>query len=68
MKTAAMAPFLTFEDEWGIYEVTMFPAAYKKFARSVRGWGPYLIRGTVQDHLGSVSVTGHSIRHIELET
>ncbi|HZN62854.1 MAG TPA: hypothetical protein VFC90_10670, partial [Planctomycetota bacterium] len=41
----------------GVFEVTVFPDAYRRFAASVRGPGPYVVTGKVEDHLGAISVT-----------
>jgi DNA-directed DNA polymerase III PolC len=53
--------FLTLEDEEGVFEVTVFPSVYRRFAASVRGPGPYVVTGKVEDHLGAVSVTAERI-------
>jgi len=53
--------FLTLEDEEGVFEVTVFPEAYRRFAASVRGPGPYVVTGKVEDHLGAISVTAERI-------
>ncbi|HEU4334844.1 MAG TPA: DNA polymerase III subunit alpha, partial [Candidatus Eisenbacteria bacterium] len=53
--------FLTLEDEAGVFEVTVFPDAYRRFAASVHGPGPYVVTGRVEDHLGAISVTAERI-------
>lgn len=53
--------FLTLEDEAGVFEVTVFPEAYRRFAALVRGPGPYIVTGRVEDHLGAISVTADRI-------
>ena len=36
--------FVTFSDQWGRFEATFFPAAYRRAARVLfRGPGPFLI-------------------------
>jgi DNA polymerase III alpha subunit len=40
--------FLTFEDEEGLFEAVMFPAAYRRWSRLVGTVGPYVVTGTVQ--------------------
>jgi DNA polymerase-3 subunit alpha/error-prone DNA polymerase len=56
--------FLTLEDEAGVFEVTVFPDVYRRFAASVRGPGPYVVTGRVEDHWGAVSVTAERIEHV----
>jgi DNA polymerase III alpha subunit len=53
--------FLTLEDEEGVFEATVFPDAYRRFAASVRGPGPYVVTGRVEDHLGAISITAERI-------
>jgi len=48
--------FLTLEDEYGLWECTMFPSVYRKYARIIGPWGPYLIEGRVEEQYGAVSV------------
>jgi DNA-directed DNA polymerase III PolC len=49
--------FLTLEDEHGVFEVTMFPDAFRRFSAEVRTWGPYLVEGKVEDQHGSLTIT-----------
>lgn len=48
--------FLTLEDEDGIFEVTLFPSAYRYLYRRVAGIGPYFITGKVEDQYGSLTI------------
>ncbi|MFH0964101.1 MAG: OB-fold nucleic acid binding domain-containing protein, partial [Planctomycetota bacterium] len=48
--------FVTLEDEKGIFEATLFPQAYERFARLLDGYGPYLVEGKVEDQYGAVTV------------
>jgi len=57
--------FLTLEDEEGVFEVTVFPDVYRRFASLVRGPGPYLVTGRVEDHLGAVSITAEKIERVD---
>lgn len=43
--------FLTLEDRYGLCEAVMFPKVYNKYGHLVKGYGPYLITGTVQSRL-----------------
>jgi DNA polymerase III alpha subunit len=60
--------FVSMEDETAIFEVTLFPSAYRK-SRRLLAWsaGPYVVRGTVDDDFGHISVIGEEIRPICLE-
>lgn len=40
--------FLTLEDEAGLFEAVMFPAAYRRFRRAVGTLGPYVVTGRVE--------------------
>jgi DNA polymerase III alpha subunit len=43
--------FLTLEDRYGLCEAIMFPKVYNKYGHLVKGYGPYLITGSVQSRL-----------------
>lgn len=43
--------FLTLEDRHGLCEAVMFPKAYNDYGHLVKGYGPYLVTGTVQSRL-----------------
>lgn len=43
--------FLTLEDRYGLCEAVMFPKVYNKYGHLVKGYGPYLITGSVQSRL-----------------
>ncbi|MBI4564948.1 MAG: DNA polymerase III subunit alpha [Planctomycetes bacterium] len=63
METTRSGPmqFLTLEDEEGVFEVTVFPAAYRRCAEVVRGAGPYLVTGRVEDRYGAVAVNAERV-------
>jgi predicted kinase len=44
-----------------VFEATVFPDTYRRFAASVRGPGPYVVTGKVEDHLGAISITADRI-------
>ncbi len=54
--------FITLEDEFGLVECTLFPRAYERFSMVIRGYGPYLAEGVVEDQLGAVSLNVQTIR------
>jgi error-prone DNA polymerase len=58
--------FVTFSDQWGRFEATFFPDAYRRVAPAlVRGPGPFLIRGRVESELGVESLTAHEVICLE---
>jgi error-prone DNA polymerase len=58
--------FVTFSDQWGRFEATLFPEAYRRAARAlVRGPGPFLIRGRVESELGVESLTTREVICLE---
>jgi DNA-directed DNA polymerase III PolC len=53
--------FLTFEDEFGLFEVTVFPGALKRLRRGLNRYGPYVVSGKVEDQYGAVTISAESI-------
>jgi DNA polymerase III alpha subunit len=60
-RSGNMVEFLTLEDEQGVFEVTVWPAVYRRVAANVRGLGPYVVTGTVEDRIGAVAVNAEDI-------
>jgi DNA-directed DNA polymerase III PolC len=56
-KTGEYMRFLTLEDRTGTVEAVVFPAVYHRFGHLIRGYGPYLLRGRVEDTHGAVTLT-----------
>jgi DNA polymerase III alpha subunit len=54
--------FLTLEDETGLMEVTLFPAAYQKFGHLIQSAGPYLVKGTVEEQFGAVTLRAERLQ------
>ncbi len=52
--------FLTLDDEYGLFEATVFPGVYSAVGVLDR-YGPYLISGWVQEQYGSVTVTAETV-------
>ncbi|MFN3485203.1 MAG: hypothetical protein ACK44W_06950, partial [Planctomycetota bacterium] len=48
--------FLTLEDEAGLFEAVMFPAAFRRFRRAVGTLGPYIVTGRVEVRYGAAAV------------
>jgi len=60
--------FLTLEDTYGLCEAVMFPTVYSQYGHLVKGYGPYLITGTVQSRLpGEANLLVEKVRLIELQ-
>lgn len=53
--------FVTLEDEHGVFEATLFPDVYRRFASVARTLGPYVIEGRVEDNYGAVTVSAGKI-------
>ena len=53
-------------DRWGVVEVNFFPDAYRRCGHVLLGYGPYLVRGRADDHLGAVTVTGRDAELLTL--
>ena len=49
--------FLSIEDRTGVVEGVMFPDVYRKFGHLLKGYGPYLLRGKVEDTHGATTLT-----------
>jgi DNA polymerase III alpha subunit len=59
--------FLTLEDEYGVFEVTLFPNVYKRFRREITDAGPYLIHGKVEEQYGVATVNATRVERISGE-
>ena len=53
--------FLTLEDEHGLFEAVLFPAAFRRFSRLVGTLGPYVVEGRVEDRHGAVTISADRI-------
>ncbi|MFP4176278.1 MAG: DNA polymerase III subunit alpha [Candidatus Brocadiia bacterium] len=60
--------FLTLEDEHGIFEALLFPQAHQKCDDQLRGIGPYIVEGRVQNRDGVTSINAENIRRIHVNT
>jgi DNA-directed DNA polymerase III PolC len=49
--------FLTLEDRFGTMEVILFPQAYRRFGHLIRSYGPYLVRGRVEQNHRAIGIT-----------
>ncbi|MCK4276176.1 MAG: hypothetical protein KAX78_06665, partial [Phycisphaerae bacterium] len=57
--------FLTLDDEYGLFEVTVFPGA-RCTGRSLSRYGPYIVTGTVQEQYDAITIWAEDIRFHEL--
>jgi len=58
--------FLTLEDEYGMFETTVFPSAMGQMRTKLAGPGPYRITGRVDSQHGCVSVTAETVERIRV--
>jgi error-prone DNA polymerase len=54
--------FVSFEDETGIYEAVFFPGEYRRYCTLLEGSRPRVLEGTVEESMGAVTLTVHSMR------
>lgn len=54
--------FITFEDERGIIEATLFPASYRRYGHLLNGRGPYIVTGKVEEEAGFYTLTINSLK------
>ena len=52
--------FLTLDDEWGLFEATLFPGVCAAVG-PLDSYGPYVIDGTVEEQYGSITVTARQV-------
>jgi len=58
--TGGTVRFLTLDDEFGLFEVTIFPDAAANI-HLARRYGPYVVEGTVEDQYDSLSVSARRV-------
>jgi error-prone DNA polymerase len=57
--------FVSFEDTTAIYETTLFPDVYRRFCYMLTHARPYILRGTVEEEFGAVTLTVSDIRFLD---
>jgi error-prone DNA polymerase len=57
--------FISFEDTTALYETVFFPEVYRRFCRMLSKVRPYLIRGTVEEDYGAISLTVSRIAYLD---
>jgi len=60
-----MMAFVTLEDEWGIFEVTLFPEVYRRFGAYFSSYGAYEVTGRVENQFGALTLTLEKARIIQ---
>jgi len=53
--------FLTLDDEYGMFEVTVFPDTLRKMNQTFGRYGPYIVTGKVEDQYGSLTVAAERV-------
>jgi DNA polymerase III alpha subunit len=56
--------FLTMDDEYGIFEVTLFPDICRAIGGSLGRYGPYVVAGKVEEQYGAVTITAQRVELI----
>jgi DNA polymerase III alpha subunit len=56
--------FLTMDDEYGLFEVTMFSDLCRRMRLNPSCYGPYVVTGRVEDQYDSLSVTAESVKFV----
>lgn len=56
--------FASFEDTGCLYETTLFPRAYQRFAGQLVNRGPYVVSGIVDEDHGVFTVTVENLRNL----
>ena len=49
--------FLSFEDTTAIFETTLFPKTFRRYASQISSTRPYLLEGRVDENYGVCSLT-----------
>ena len=62
-KSGEFMRFMTIEDRTGTVEAVIFPDAYRRYGHLLRGHGPYLLKGRVDDAHGAKTLT---VAHLAL--
>jgi error-prone DNA polymerase len=63
-KTLRHMMFVSFEDQYSIFETVFFPDVYERYAEALENGGVFLIIGRVEDDLGALSIHVLELRHL----
>ncbi len=64
-KSGEAMEFLTFEDETGQVECTLFPKIYRRHCHLLHRRGPLLLKGIVEDDFGALTLTVERARAVQ---
>jgi error-prone DNA polymerase len=56
-RTRELMVFISFEDEFSLYETVLFPSLFRSVCRRIDGGGLFLLSGVVEEEMGAVTVT-----------
>jgi len=56
--------FATLADEFGLFEVTVFPDALRSLRGGMNGYGPYIVTGTLDEQYGTVGLTAERVERV----
>jgi DNA-directed DNA polymerase III PolC len=65
-KTGEFMKFISLEDECGVVEAVLLPDAYQRLGGRITTRGPYLVTGTVENHMGAVSLMVSDLRLVKI--
>ena len=55
--------FLTLDDEYGLFEVTLFPDISRRHRSGFSHYGPYVVIGRLEKQYDSLSITAESVKY-----
>ena len=64
-KDGQFMKFISIEDETGVVEAVLLPDAYQRLGGRITTRGPYRVTGTVEDHMGAISLLVEDIRLLQ---
>ncbi len=63
-KKGEVMQFATLEDEWGLFEATLFPQAARRFGHLLESCGSFLVAGRVEEQYGALTITASHLGHL----
>lgn len=60
-RTHETMEFITLEDEYGVFDVALFPSVFRKFGAVANCYGPFVISGKVENQYGALTVTASRV-------
>jgi DNA-directed DNA polymerase III PolC len=63
-RAGRLMQFVTLEDETGLVECTLFPETYARHRGRVRGLGPYVVEGRVEEQHGAPTLNVERIQRV----